>query len=94
VIKAVSTVDAHIPAKLLATPDYDNGCIHLSLIKPHGAAKEEVFSGSFLVSRYSANLETWDEVCRFTVVSKTPSEIGELWTDYTVEHGVKYLYAI
>jgi hypothetical protein len=28
-IKAASTVKANIPAKLLATPDYDNGCVHL-----------------------------------------------------------------
>ena len=94
VIKAVSTVDANIPAKLLVTPDYDNGCIHLSLIKPYAQAKEEAFSGSFLISRYSENLDTWDEICRFNMLSQTPSEMGILWTDYTIEHGVKYIYAL
>ena len=28
------------------------------------------------------------------VLAQTPSEMGVLWTDYTVEHGVKYIYAM
>jgi hypothetical protein len=40
VVKAVNTVDANIPAKLLAVPDYDNGCISLSLIKNDNLNKE------------------------------------------------------
>jgi hypothetical protein len=60
VIKAASTVDANIPAKLLATPDYDNGCVHLQLIKPSIYENEQVFSGSFVISRYTKHLNTWD----------------------------------
>jgi hypothetical protein len=28
------------------------------------------------------------------MLAQKPSEMGILWTDYTVEHGVKYLYAL
>lgn len=94
VVKAVNTVDANIPAKLLAVPDYDNGCISLSLIKNDNLDKEQAFSGSFIISRYSENLDSWNEIYRFNMISQKPSDMGILWTDYTVEHGVKYLYAL
>ena len=93
-IKSVSTINANIPAKLLATPDYDNGCVHLTLIKSNKYEEEKPFSGSFIISRYSENLNTWDEVCRFNMLMQTPSQMGTLWTDFTVEHGVKYLYSL
>lgn len=94
VIKAVSTIDTDIPAKLLATPDYDNGCIHLSLINPNAYEKEKAFSGSFVISRYTKHLNTWDQIYKFTMLAQRPSDMGILWTDYTVEHGGQYLYAL
>lgn len=94
IIRAASTVDAKIPARLLASPDYDNGCVHLSLTKIKDAETELAFSGSFVITRYAENTNTWHEICRFNMLSQLPSEIGIIWTDYTIEHGVKYLYAL
>ena len=94
VIKNSTTVDANLPAKLLATIDNDNGYVALSLIKPKEEHDESLITGNFVISRYSDNLKTWNEVCRFNLLSQYPSAVGTLWTDYTIEHGVKYLYAI
>ena len=93
-IKNSSTVDANLQAKLLATVDNDNGCISLSLIKPKDLREEVPVTGNFVISRYSDNLQTWNEVCKFNLLSQYPSTVGTLWTDYTIEHGVKYLYAL
>ena len=93
-IRAAATVDARIPARLLATPDYENGCINLSLIKLKDLTDEVPFSGNFVISRYTEKTNTWNEICRFNMLSNVPSEIGTIWTDYTIEHGVKYLYAL
>lgn len=94
IIKNSTTVDANFPAKLLATVDNDNGYVSLSLIKPKEDRNESLITGNFVISRYSDNLKTWNEVCRFNLLSQYPSAVGTLWTDYTIEHGVKYLYAI
>ncbi len=93
-IKEASTVDANIPAKLLADVDNDNGCVNLKFIKPKEINEEIPFSGNFVITRYSENLNTWNEIFRFNMMSQTPSDMGTIWTDYTIEHGVKYLYAI
>lgn len=94
IIKAAPTVDANIPARLLATPDYDNGCINLSLIKLNDLSNEIPFSGNFIISRYAENTNTWNEICRFNMLSQLPSDIGLIWSDYTIEHGVRYLYSL
>jgi hypothetical protein len=60
VIREANTVDANIPAKLLATLDPDNGCVSLRLIKPKEHREETAFSGNFMISRYSENLNTWN----------------------------------
>ena len=93
-IKEANTVDAHIPAKLLAVPDFDNGGISLKLIKPKELSSEQPITGNFVISRYSDDIKNWNEICRFNMLSQTPSDMGILWIDYTVEHGVKYLYSI
>lgn len=94
VVKVGETVDANIPARLVATPDYDNGRVELSLIKREADEYEIPFTGNFIISRYSENTNTWNEMCRFNMLSQTPSDVGVLYTDYTLEHGVKYLYAL
>ena len=94
VVKVGETIDANIPARLVATPDYDNGRVELSLVKRATDDYEIPFTGNFIISRYSENTNTWNEMCRFNMLSQTPSEVGVLYTDYTLEHGVKYLYAL
>lgn len=93
-IKEANTVDAHIPAKLLAIPDFDNGSISLKLIKPKELNNEQAITGNFVISRYSDDVKNWNEICCFNMMSQTPSDMGIIWTDYTIEHGVKYLYSI
>jgi hypothetical protein len=53
VVKVGDTINANIPARLLATPDYDNGCVQLSLIKREADTIEVPFTGKFVISRYS-----------------------------------------
>jgi hypothetical protein len=78
----------------LASPDYDNGRVELSLIKREEDEYEIPFTGNFVISRFAENTNSWNEVCRFNMLSQVPSEVGILYTDYTLEHGVKYLYAL
>lgn len=93
-IIAAQTVDANIPARLLATPDYDNGRVIISLTKRISDDEEIPFTGRFAISRYSQSKNQWNIVCRFNMFSQTPSDIGIIWTDCTLEHGENYLYAI
>ena len=93
-VKAESTVDANIPALLLADPDYDNGRVRLSLVKPENLEYEKAFTGNFVITRYTKSKNSWNEVCRFNMLSQCPSDVGILWTDYTLEHGEQYLYAL
>ena len=94
VIKQSNTIDAKIPACLLATPDYDNGRVHLSFVKEQNAYEEEPFTGNFVITRYTKSENAWHEICRFNTLTQTPSQIGIIWTDYTLAHGEQYLYAI
>ena len=93
-VKAGSTIDANIPAHLLATPDYNNGRVHLSLIKKANLKEEIPFTGNFVITRYDESKNTWNEICRFNMLSQSPSDVGILWTDYTISHGDRYLYAL
>ena len=51
-------------------------------------------TGSFLISRSDdkSNFTIWDEITRFNLVGQAPS--SWTWKDFTVEHGVKYRYAL
>ena len=71
--------------------DYDNGCVNVRL-KTEGFVTT---NGGFVVSRASShdNYETWYEVMRFTLLEQATLP-SVLWTDYTVEQGVGYKYAI
>ena len=93
-LKNADVILSDFNAKLLAIPDYDNGCIQLQLIKPHDQLNETELNGNFVINRYSENLKSWNEVCKFSLHSQFPSEVGIIWTDYTIEHGERYQYAI
>jgi hypothetical protein len=58
-ITAETTIDARLPARLLATPDYDNGCVILRLI-PKDEKNEQRFSGRFVISRYCKSKNMWN----------------------------------
>ena len=61
----VSTVDSNIPARLVATLDPDNACVHLSFVKLSSLDKERAFSGSYVISRYSESSKEWHEIYSF-----------------------------
>ena len=58
-IREFNTVDIDFPAKLLATNDYDNGCIHLSFIKPKESYYETALAGNFVISRRDNRTQNW-----------------------------------
>jgi hypothetical protein len=73
VIRENDTIDASIPAILLAEPDNENGCVSLSLVKRPDLNAETAFSGNFVIGRYDSNTQQWNEICRFNALSQTPS---------------------
>lgn len=92
------TIDLDIGADFLAVLDKENGCIDLSL-KPNSNFNSMI-KYKFLVSRASSknNYSTWEPIMKdhsksFNLsISDTPN--FHIWTDYTLEHGVSYIYAL
>lgn len=77
--------------QLIATNDFDNGRVILSL-KEKGQIP---LSGGFVLSRASSkdNYNTWNEIMKFTLMTHE-SLPEQLWIDYSVEQGIGYRYAI
>jgi hypothetical protein len=67
----------------------DNGCIRLY------CTTEEEFSGNFVVTRASeaTGYLIWEDLA-YLVYSKKVFEDDLIYTDFTVESGIKYKYAI
>ena len=83
-------VKSSLNAKLQATYSFDDGYIALSLIPQD----DRYYSGNFAVARSSSldNFSTWDEICKFTLNKESP--LRNLFTDFTVEQGVRYQYSL
>lgn len=83
------SINPEIHADLIATLDYDNGYIKLTM-------KDEldsVVSGTFLISRAnSQNGYVWEEFRRFDLQSMLPDSWSLL--DCTVEQGITYKYSL
>lgn len=73
--------------------DFDNGCIHL-LFKEINNIRM-LSSGEFVISRSSSKdrFATWTDIFRFGTTS-TAAMPSKIFTDYTVEQGVAYIYAL
>lgn len=92
------TIDLNIEADFLAELDKENGCIDL-LLKPNSNFNSMI-KYKFLISRASSknNYSTWEPIMKdnsksFNVsISDTPN--FRIWTDYTLEQGVSYIYAL
>lgn len=88
------SVDPEIHAKVITELNYNNGYINVKLegIKEQGI--ETNVTGSFLISRSDdkSNFTVWDEINKFNLVGQVPSSWS--WKDMTIEHGVKYRYAL
>ena len=81
-------------ASLVAKLNYDDGYITLNLIKNNKYSKQ-LITGSFIITRSTEddNYSDWNEIHRFKLNSQpVPKKI--LWTDYTIEQGKKYQYAL
>ena len=77
-----------IKAEFVATLDYENGRIKLSI-----DSEDHVISGTFLISRASSiNGYVWEELQRFDVQSIVPSTWGAV--DCTIEQGATYKYSL
>ena len=77
--------------RIEAENDFDNGCVKVNL----RTDKPVTMNGGFVVSRASSkdNYETWYDVMKFTLLDQAALP-SVLWTDYTVEQGVGYKYAL
>lgn len=79
---------------LIMENDFDNGLIKL-LYKPENKNIENpsVTNGNFIISRASSKdgYDTWIDLYQFTEIDKKKPLI---YTDYTVEQGVSYRYAL
>lgn len=90
-----------LDAFLIADPDYENGCINLTL-QPKSMGRDKTtgeklvakLSGSFVLTRSSAeeNFAIWTRLYAFTLTGRLPD--GALFTDHTIEQGQIYKYAI
>jgi hypothetical protein len=80
-----------INAELIATNDYDTGCINLSL----KSTSSENATGTFSIVRAKStdNYNLWEQVIKFNLADESPSK-PLLYRDRFTEHGVTYLYAL
>lgn len=71
--------------------DFDNGCIRVNL----KTNMPVTMNGGFVVSRSSSkdNYEAWHDVMKFTLLDQAALP-SVLWTDFTVEQGIGYKYAL
>lgn len=83
------SVDPSIKADLVATLDFNNGYIELTLDDKVDA----IISGSFIISR-SCNINNWrwERIKDFTLSSTPPAKFN--FKDCTIEQGVIYKYSI
>lgn len=88
------SVNPEIKAKVITKLNYNNGYIDIHLEGEKSEGIETNTTGSFMISRSDdkSNFTIWDEITKFNLVGQTPSSWS--WKDMTIEHGVKYRYAL
>lgn len=93
-IVATTTMDSTLQADLIAEMDYENACVVLTLL-PRGRLSETIIVGTFEIGRAAAfdNFQVWTTISRFTLNGHLPEE-GKIFTDFTIESGQTYRYAI
>lgn len=85
-------IDPEVNASLIATLNYDNGYIQISLQE-----KEEnvTASGMFLLSRGYKTAEkkyVWERLINFNLIEEIPNKM--IYKDFTIEQGKTYIYSI
>ena len=92
-----TSVAPELKADLVASIDYDNGCVHLSL-DPWVQTKQQqavtTYTGQFVVSRSSSkeDFKQWTKVVTFQLNGTLPQ--GTVFSDFTIEQGHTYRYAL
>ena len=82
-------IPSEITADLVASMDFDNGYVVLTLLDE----VDPMITGTFLLTRASSkNGFVWEELKRFNLESMAPSDW--YFRDYTVEQGIVYKYGL
>lgn len=94
-VAAETTVSSNLKGAVSAALNYDNGAIDIK-ITPHkdNFGQEEAETGAFIITRRNSKdgYSTAVTVFGFSLLGEVPR--GTIFTDYTVESGVEYRYAI
>lgn len=96
-IVGATSVAPELKAYLKADLDYDNGCVHLSF-EPWQQTKAEKartnYAGSFIITRSSSreNFKKWTKIVSLVLTGTLPT--GAVFTDFTIEQGQTYRYAL
>ena len=90
-----AALSPNLPGTLSAVNYFDNGYIKCSLI---GDQSGKLANGKFILMRSSSadNFDTWYELTRFNLTnwnSKSEKDL-EICKDYSIQQGIKYVYAI
>ena len=89
-----TTMNSTLLADLIAEMDYDNACVILTLL-PRAKLSDAIIVGTFEIGRSAAidNYAYWTTISKFSLNGHLPSD-GRIFTDFTIEQGQKYKYAI
>lgn len=89
-----TTMTSSLKADLVGELDYDNACVILTLL-PRTDLSEAIIVGTFEIGRAEEldNFRVWTTISRFNLNGHLPAE-GRIFTDFTVEQGQHYKYAI
>lgn len=91
------SVDIELPIRLLATMNYDDGCIELEL-EEIDTDVDTIIDHSIMISRASSldQFNSWEEIYRahYSKVNFLNKKKILVWEDCSVQHGVEYKYAI
>ena len=87
------TTAPNIHANLSAVNSFDDGYITLTLV---GDRSNALINGRFILMRSSSedNFESWYELTKFDLSNWNSSTDKIICKDYTIQQGIKYLYAI
>lgn len=84
------------PAKFSAKVNDVEGYIQLSLVGQEDLLDHALRSGAFVLMRSSSknNYDSWEQLTEFELSLYDPWTNKEIYKDYVVEQGVRYIYAI
>lgn len=89
-VMAKETINPELEATVEATLNAEEGYIKIKL----NSESEKAAYGSYVLKRASSkdDFNNWDTICYFKLRGQLPRDWS--WTDFTIEHGFKYKYAL